>query len=66
MPEKNTTQQKKVRGRPFVKGNDERRHLLTEAERSRGFWTAIAVWGVGIGDKLYAAGRWRTYRKARS
>jgi hypothetical protein len=49
------------RGR-FKKGFDSRRHQFTDAERSRGFWTAIAVHGVSIGAKLHAKGRWPGYR----
>jgi hypothetical protein len=51
----------KYRGR-FKKGYDPRRHRFTPEECSRGFWTAIAVYGVGIGDKLHRAGRWPGYR----
>jgi hypothetical protein len=47
----------------FRKGEDPRRHKFTPAECSRGFWTAIAVWGVGIGGKLLASCRWLTYRR---
>ena len=32
---------KKVRGRPFAKGFDERRHILTTADRQKAFWNAI-------------------------
>lgn len=42
----------------FRKGHDPRRHQLTHADRSKGFWTAIAVMGVSIGPKLNRAGRW--------
>lgn len=42
---------KKSGGR-FRKGHDPRRHKFTLEECSRGFWTAIAIWGVGIGRKL--------------
>jgi hypothetical protein len=54
----------KQSGGRFLKGHDPRRHKFTAAECSRGFWTAISVWGVGIGEKLHAAGRWPTYRQA--
>lgn len=66
-----------VRGRPFRKGFDERRHRctarcthpryrFTEADCSAGFWTAIAVMGVGIGKKLQASGRWPNFRGRRA
>jgi hypothetical protein len=53
----------------FKKGHDPRRHVhsatcghrlyqFTDADRSAGFFAAIATMGVGIGDKLRAAGRW--------
>jgi hypothetical protein len=48
----------------FRKGPDPRRHRFTKEECSRGFWTAIAVWGVSMGAKLHAAGKWPTYRRA--
>ena len=51
-------------GGRFRKGHDPRRHVFTRDECSRGFWTAIAVWGVSMGDKLHAAGRWPNYRRA--
>lgn len=54
----------KESGGRFRKGFDPRRHKFTREECSRGFWTAIAVWGVGMGDKLHAAGRWPNYRRA--
>jgi hypothetical protein len=54
---------KKSGGR-FVRGFDPRRHKFTREECSRGFWTALAVWGVSMGAKLHAAGRWPNYRKA--
>lgn len=50
----------KNKGR-FRKGHDARRHEFTAEERSRGFFTAIAVWGIGIGEKLHASGRWPGY-----
>ena len=53
----------KESGGRFVKGHDPRRHMFTAEERSRGFWTALAVWGVSMGDKLHAAGRWPGYRR---
>ena len=49
----------------FRKGYDSRRHFFTPEECSRGFWSAIAVLGVGIGAKLNRAGRWPNYRRAR-
>lgn len=54
---------KKPRGRPFQKGFDPRRHKFTAEECSRGFWSAIAVWGVSIGTKLQQAGRWPNYQR---
>lgn len=54
----------KESGGRFRKGFDPRRHKFTREECSRGFWSAIAVWGVGMGDKLHAAGRWHNYRRA--
>lgn len=54
----------KQSGGRFLKGHDPRRHKLTREECSRGFWTAIAVWGVSMGAKLHAAGRWPGYRGA--
>lgn len=54
------------RGRPFQKGNDPRRHQFTQEERSRGFWTALAVWGFSMGEKLHAAGRWPAFRGRRA
>jgi hypothetical protein len=48
----------------FRPGHDSRRHKFTPAECSRGFWTAIAVMGLGIGAKLHKAGRWPGYRRA--
>ena len=50
----------------FRKGHDPRRHTFTREECSRGFWTAIALWGVSMGDKLHAAGRWPNYRGRRA
>ena len=50
------------RGRPFVKGHDPRRHIFTDEERSRGFYTALAIIGLSIGRKLKASGRWPGYR----
>lgn len=55
---------RKTRGKPFQKGTDPRRHQFTQEERSRGFWTAIAKYGVSMGDKLHQAGRWPGYRRA--
>ena len=75
MPEH--TMPRLVRGRPFVKGHDSRRHRhtptcghqlyqFTAADRSNGFWTAIAVWGVSMGVKLHAAGRWPNFKGGRA
>ena len=50
----------------FRKGYDKRRHVFTPEECSRGFWTALAVWGVSMGEKLHAAGRWPNYRGRRA
>ena len=50
----------------FRPGLDPRRHQFTQAERSRGFWTAIATLGVGAGEKLQAAGRWPGFRRAQA
>jgi hypothetical protein len=47
----------------FKPGPDPRRHKFTPEECSRGFWTAIAVWGTGIGAKLHAAGKWNGYQR---
>lgn len=65
------------RGRPFRKGPDERRHVhsatcghrlhqFTPEERSAGFWTAIATWGVGMGEKLHTSGRWPGFQGRRA
>ena len=48
----------------FKPGHDARRHKFTPEECSRGFWTAIAVWGASMGAKLHVAGRWPNYRRA--
>ena len=48
----------------FRPGHDSRRHTFTAEECSRGFWTAIAVWGVSMGATLHKAGRWPNYRRA--
>ena len=48
----------------FKPGHDARRHKFTAEECSRGFWTAIAVWGVSMGATLHKAGRWPGYRRA--
>ena len=66
MKNPSTSPAKKGRGKPFQKGYDARRHQFTQEERSRGFWTAIAVWGVSIGEKLHAAGRWPNYQGRRA
>ena len=50
----------------FRKGYDSRRHVFTPEECSRGFWTAIALWGVSTGEKLHASGRWPNYRGRRA
>jgi hypothetical protein len=47
----------------FRKGPDPRRHTFTHAERSAGFWTAIAVMGVSIGAKLQKSGKWPGFQK---
>jgi hypothetical protein len=47
----------------FRKGADPRRHEFTQEERSRGFWTAIAVLGVSIGAKLHHTGRWPSFQQ---
>lgn len=49
----------------FKRGFDPRRHQFTAEERSRGWWTAIAIFGVGIGAKLHQQGRWPNYKGAR-
>lgn len=60
----------------FRKGFDPRRHRctpdcthpryeFTAEDRSNGFWSAIAVMGVGIGPKLKRAGRWEGFRGRR-
>jgi hypothetical protein len=67
---------KKLRGRPFQKGADSRRHRctsrcthpryqFTKADCSNGFFAAMAVMGLSIGAKLHAAGRWPNYRGRR-
>ena len=55
----------KPRGRPFAKGHDPRRHELTLEERSRGFWTTMAVMGLSTGKKLHEAGRWPGFQGRR-
>ena len=50
----------------FKPGPDPRRHKFTREECSAGFWTAIAVLGVSIGEKLHASGRWPNYRGRRA
>jgi hypothetical protein len=56
------------RGRPFQNGSDPRRHrctpacaharyTFTDADRSAGFFSAIATLGVSIGQKLHTSGR---------
>jgi hypothetical protein len=62
----NTTPARRPNAGSFKPGPDPRRHKFTAAECSQGFWTAIAVWGVGIGGKLNAAGKWPGYRRARA
>ena len=65
------------RGKPFRRGTDPRRHVhsatcghglyqFTDADRSAGFFAALAVWGVSMGEKLHAAGRWPKYRGRRA
>ena len=64
-------------GGQFQPGPDPRRHRctpacthkryqFTAADRSKGFWTAIAVWGVSMGVKLHAAGRWPNFKGGRA
>ena len=50
----------------FRPGPDPRRHTFTKDECSRGFWTAISVWGVSMGEKLHAAGRWPAFQGRRA
>ena len=50
----------------FRPGPDPRRHTFTDAERSAGFWTAIAVMGLSIGPKLHHAGRWPSFSGRRA
>lgn len=64
MQKENTTPARRPNPGQFRKGPDPRRHKFTREECSRGFWAAIAVWGVGMGAKLHAAGRWPNYRRA--
>lgn len=64
MQSKDTTPKRKANAGSFKPGPDSRRHTFTPEERSKGFWTAIAVWGVSMGARLHAAGRWPSYRKA--
>jgi hypothetical protein len=64
-----------VRGRPFAKGADERRHVHTEtcghrlyqfstADRSRGFWNAHESLTVRYGDdRARTLLRWATAKK---
>lgn len=49
----------------FRPGPDPRRHKFTRGECSAGFWTAIATWGVSMGEKLHDAGRWPGFRQGR-
>lgn len=64
--QKDNSTPRQPRGKPFVKGYDSRRHQFTQEERSKGFWTAIAVMGISLGDKLHASGRWQGYRRAKT
>jgi hypothetical protein len=57
-----TTRTRKANAGSFKPGPDTRRHKFTREECSRGFWTAIAVWGVTIGQKLHASGRWQGFQ----
>ncbi len=57
---------RKPRGKPFLKGHDDRRHKFTKEECSRGFWAAIAIMGISIGEKLHANGRWPNYQGRRA
>lgn len=59
------TPKRRPRGRPFARGFDSRRHQFTAAERSQGFWSAIAVIGLGIGSKLHTSGRWPNFKGGR-
>lgn len=61
-----TSAPRKPRGKPFSKGFDPRRHILTPEEKSRGFWTAIAIHGPSIAKHLVASGRWPNYRGRRA
>lgn len=65
----------KVNPGHFRKGADTRRHVhtatcghklykFTTADCSNGFWSAIAVMGIGVGAKLHASGRWPNFRRA--
>ena len=52
----------KPRGRPFQAGFDERRKLLTKADRSKGFWNAPSrirarIRGLYRGGKIVAKGQ---------
>jgi hypothetical protein len=64
MPKKNSTPARKPNPGQFKPGPDPRRHKFTREECARGFWEAIAIWGVGMGEKLHAAGRWPSYKRA--
>lgn len=71
----NTTAPRRPNAGQFRKGHDPRRHVhsatcghelykFSAADCSQGFWTSISKFGVSIGPKLHAAGRWPNYRRA--
>jgi len=64
MPQTSTKPARKANRGSFKPGPDPRRHKFTREECSAGFWSALAAWGVSMGAKLHAAGRWPSYRRA--
>lgn len=77
MQQEDSITPRKPRGKPFSKGADTRRHVhsatcghelyqFTKADQSNGFWSAMAVMGISIGEKLRASGRWPTYQGRRA
>ncbi|HKC62037.1 MAG TPA: hypothetical protein VKB86_00260 [Pyrinomonadaceae bacterium] len=61
-----STSTRKPNSGQFKKGFDARRHQLTQADRSKGFWSAMATMGVSIGQKLHNAGRWPQFQGRRA
>jgi hypothetical protein len=52
-----TSTPRKPRGRPFSKGADARRHQLTAADRSKGFWNALESIITRYPDAVMSDGR---------